>query len=145
SNKKARIGVQKSWVWDHFIKIENNKRSMCKHCKVTKYKIGGKSHGTSNMIHHLEKCAKYKETLPKVAGGQQTLDFQPCKPGEEPQLVGVSFSQAGCRRALIRFIITDEMAFRIVHGEGFRAFCKYLEPRFKIPGRMTVYRDVISL
>ncbi|XP_026454810.1 zinc finger BED domain-containing protein RICESLEEPER 2-like [Papaver somniferum] len=143
--------VKRSKVWDHYDIYENGERAKCKYCKKANYKIGkknldGKKHGTSNLQHHLDKCQKYKNEMNEArADGQQTLDFQPCKLGEEPQLVGVSFSQDACRRALIRFIVTDEMAFRIVEGEGFIAFCKYLEPRFKLPSRMTIYRDVCKL
>ncbi|XP_026400391.1 zinc finger BED domain-containing protein RICESLEEPER 2-like [Papaver somniferum] len=144
-------GVKRSKVWDHYDIYENGERAKRKYCKKANYKIGkknldGKKHGTSNLQHHLDKCQKYKNEMNEArADGQQTLDFQPCKLGEEPQLVGVSFSQDACRRALIRFIVTDEMAFRIVEGEGFIDFCKYLEPRFKLPSRMTIYRDVCKL
>ncbi|KAI3921090.1 hypothetical protein MKX01_036069 [Papaver californicum] len=111
--KKPRVGVKKSWVWNHFDIIEDGAKAKCKHCPKGRgsYKIGGKTHGTTNLSHHLEKCIEYKKSVNKEQGGQQTLGFQPCKSGEEPQLVGVSFSQEGCRKALIRFIITDEMAF----------------------------------
>ncbi|KAI3849112.1 hypothetical protein MKW98_029037, partial [Papaver atlanticum] len=104
---KPKVGVQRSWVWGHYKIYQNGERAMCKHCKISNYKIGGKKHGTSNLQNHLDKCQKYKSEMDKEAraAGQQTLDFQPCKPGEEPQLVGVSFSQDGCRRALIKFII----------------------------------------
>ncbi|XP_026452199.1 zinc finger BED domain-containing protein RICESLEEPER 2-like [Papaver somniferum] len=150
-DNNPNAGVKRSKVWDHYDIYENGERAKCKYCKKANYKIGkknldGKKHGTSNLQHHLDKCQKYKNEMNEArADGQQTLEFQPCKLGEEPQLVGVSFSQDACRRALIRFIVTDEMAFRIVEGEGFIAFCKYLEPRFKLPSRMTIYRDVCKL
>ncbi|XP_026459084.1 zinc finger BED domain-containing protein RICESLEEPER 2-like [Papaver somniferum] len=150
-DNNPNASVRRSKVWDHYDIYENGERAKCKYCKKANYKIGkknldGKKHGTSNLQHHLDKCQKYKNEMNEArADGQQTLDFHPCKLGEEPQLVGVSFSQDACRRALIRFIVTDEMAFRIVEGEGFIAFCKYLEPRFKLPSRMTIYRDVCKL
>ncbi|KAI3948045.1 hypothetical protein MKX01_014644, partial [Papaver californicum] len=32
SNKKPRVGVKKSWVWNHFDIIEDGAKAKCKHC-----------------------------------------------------------------------------------------------------------------
>ncbi|MCL7047147.1 hypothetical protein MKW94_022483, partial [Papaver nudicaule] len=132
------VSKKTSWVWDHFDDItdEEGKRwSKCKHCEGGRYRCGGKDYGTGNMNYHLRRCSEYLITK---SGPGSELDNM----GKEMEQVGGDFSQDGCRRALVKFIVKDEQSFRMVEGEGFRAFCKYLEPLFILPSRMTVYRDI---
>ena len=46
---------------------------------------------------------------------------------------------------LIEHIICDEMPFRSAEKYKFRVFVKELEPRFRIPSRTTIARDVWQL
>ncbi|KAI3843103.1 hypothetical protein MKW92_031154, partial [Papaver armeniacum] len=143
--REIRKRKSTSWVWEHFTKSVDDdgiRWGKCNHCEGGKYKAGGKEYGTSNLNYHLSKCKKYLATLESAQLGQHSLG-QPSNLGDQQQMVGVTFCQEACRRALIKFIITDEQSFRMVEGEGFIAFCRYLEPRFKLPSRMTVYRDMI--
>ncbi|KAI3855645.1 hypothetical protein MKX03_030502, partial [Papaver bracteatum] len=137
-----------SWVWGNFetsFDVDGIEWAKCNYCEGGKYKVGpGKDYGTWNLNYHLPRCDKYKKTLETGQSGQHSLDF-PSNPGDEKQMVGVRFCQEECRRALIKFIVMDEQSFRIVEGEGFKEFCRYLEPRFKLPSRMTVYRDICKL
>ncbi|XP_026458911.1 zinc finger BED domain-containing protein RICESLEEPER 3-like [Papaver somniferum] len=131
-----------SLVWEHFQKSVDEagiKWGKCNYCEGGKYRAGGKKYGTSNLNWHLTKCRKYMDSL---EAAQLDSLGQPSNLGDQQQTVGVTFCQDGCRRALIKFIITDEQSFRMVEGEGFTAFCRYLESRFKLPSRMTVYRDI---
>ncbi|KAI3885443.1 hypothetical protein MKX03_036335 [Papaver bracteatum] len=133
---------KRSSVWDHFERsVEAGiKYGKCNYCDDGKYRAGGKKYGTTNFNWHLTRCEKYLES--QEAAQLDSLG-QPRNLGD--QTVGVTFCQDSCRRALINFIITDEQSFRMVEGEGFIAFCRYIEPRFKLPSRMTVYRDICGL
>lgn len=42
-------------------------------------------------------------------------------------------------------VVEDELPFWFVEGEVFQAYSKYLEPRFKIPSRHTVTKDIMKL
>ncbi|MCL7040489.1 hypothetical protein MKW94_020034, partial [Papaver nudicaule] len=124
-NTVTTVSKKTSWVWAHFDDIidEEGKRwSKCKHCEGGRYRCGGKDYGTGNMNFHLRRCSEYLKTK---SGPGSELDNM----GKEMEQVGVGFLQ-------------DEQSFRMVEGEGFRAFCKYLEPLFILPSRMTVYRDI---
>ncbi|XP_019170565.1 PREDICTED: zinc finger BED domain-containing protein RICESLEEPER 2-like [Ipomoea nil] len=52
------------------------------------------------------------------------------------------FNQEAIRRALVEMIIIDELPFRFVEGPGFRKFIMVACPRFKIPSRWTISRDI---
>ncbi|XP_026459274.1 uncharacterized protein LOC113359928 [Papaver somniferum] len=107
-----------SSVWEHFQKSVNEagiKWGKCNYCEDGKYRAGGKKYGTSNLNWHLTKCRKYMELL---EAAQLDSLGQPSNLGDQQQTVGVTFCQDGCRRALIKFIITDEQSFRMVEGEG---------------------------
>ena len=60
-------------------------------------------------------------------------------------LKAVIFNQNDCRDALCRMVVIDELPFRFVGGLGFRSFCAVIQPRFVIPSRMTIARDVVHL
>ena len=55
------------------------------------------------------------------------------------------FNQELCRKALARMLIVDEIPFSYVEREGFRYFCKVLNPKFLLPSRPTVTRDCYLL
>jgi hypothetical protein len=42
-------------------------------------------------------------------------------------------------------IIIDEMAFRVVEGEGFIKYSNTLQPKFEVPSRTTVARDAMQI
>ncbi|KAI3841610.1 hypothetical protein MKX03_015525, partial [Papaver bracteatum] len=64
---------------------------------------------------------------------------------EDGKLVAYSYSYEKLRRSLIECIIKDEQDFRALEGSGFVALMQVAEPRFKVPGRMTIYRDVLKM
>ncbi|XP_024022960.1 zinc finger BED domain-containing protein RICESLEEPER 2-like [Morus notabilis] len=42
-------------------------------------------------------------------------------------------------------VIVDELSFRFVEGEGFKNFCQVMQPRFSIPSRVTIAKDIYQL
>ncbi|XP_026443282.1 zinc finger BED domain-containing protein RICESLEEPER 2-like [Papaver somniferum] len=134
-------GKKRSDVWNNFdMEPKPSKYAKCRHCK-TKIASQGAKYGTGGMNNHLKICKQ----KPKEEKGQQTLDFQPARLGEEGKLVAVTFNQDACTHAVILFVILDEQPFRVVEGEGFKELCRVLESRFKIPSRMTISRGVLNL
>ncbi|XP_026400198.1 uncharacterized protein LOC113296073 [Papaver somniferum] len=91
---------------------------------------------------HLGTCP---ENPNKKLKGQKSLVFPPPRPRQSSQLVVVSYDKDMCRRRLTKFVVIDELAFRIVEGGGFRRYSEQLEPRFKVPSRMTIYRDLLIM
>ena len=51
------------------------------------------------------------------------------------------FSQEGGRKAVARYIIKDEVPFRVVEKEGLEDLLKYFQPKFKMPSRPTISTD----
>ena len=142
-----RRGRPTSKVWDHFEKKNFNGelRSVCIYCDKD-YAYHSKKNGTSTLWNHLkEQCKKYpyKEEDSK----QKILCFQKKSDGEggDSNLVSVGFSQAACRTALAKMVVIDELPFFFVEQEGFRIFCSIACPKFDIPSRITVARDVMNL
>ncbi|XP_019185292.1 PREDICTED: zinc finger BED domain-containing protein RICESLEEPER 1-like [Ipomoea nil] len=65
--------------------------------------------------------------------------------GGSSQLVAVGFNQEACRRATVKMIILDELPFCFVDGDGFKQFCIVACPKFIIPSRRIITRDVVEL
>ena len=97
--------------------------------------------------HLLTQCKKFpKESLDP---SQTILSFQQLKK-EEGKGIGsalhaMSFDADACRQALARMVIVDELPFKFVEGEGFRYFMSVVQPKFPIPGRVTIARDCWNL
>ncbi|MFS7973392.1 putative Zinc finger BED domain-containing protein [Helianthus anomalus] len=51
------------------------------------------------------------------------------------------FNQEVIRKALVNLLIVDELPCSFVEREGFREFCKVVNPHFIVPSRATVTRD----
>ncbi|WOL00412.1 hypothetical protein Cni_G09125 [Canna indica] len=147
SKSKVR-GKRKSCVWDHFDKIEckdnSDQRATCKYCE--KSLACSTSSGTSCLSNHLNRCKKYPTNVEK---SQRTLTFKPLASGNfggtTHTLASWKFDQEECIRYLAKMIITDEIPFRFVEHEGFRQFCRSMQPLFVMPSRFTVARDSYEL
>ena len=135
-----------SEAWEHFIQLSSDPlhpRSKCRYCGK-EYKCGFNK-GTSNLLGHIrERCLKYPGRA-RVDKKQKTLSYQPVKIGEPCSLVSATYSVEACREAIAKFIIKDEMSFRVVEGEGFREMLGVFENRFKVPSRTTIARDILQL
>ncbi|XP_019196335.1 PREDICTED: zinc finger BED domain-containing protein RICESLEEPER 2-like [Ipomoea nil] len=145
--KKRKVVESRSPVWDHFEKIvdENNVtvEGKCIYCAKI-YKCETKKHGTSSLRTHMFNCLKNphsKDTRQSLLTFQAVTnsDASPATVGELGTWV---FNQEAIRKALVEMIIIDELPFRFVEGPGFRKFILVCCPRFKIPSRWTISRDI---
>nr|GMC69029.1 zinc finger BED domain-containing protein RICESLEEPER 2-like [Ipomoea batatas] len=57
----------------------------------------------------------------------------------------IAFDQDDCRRRTIKMIVLDELHFSFVDGLGFKQFCSVVCPKYIIPSRRTITRDVVEL
>ena len=57
----------------------------------------------------------------------------------------IGFNKEACRDTLAKMIILDELPFRFLEWEGFRQFCTKAQPRFDLPSKSTIARDVLQL
>lgn len=149
---KRRKFVTKSIVWNHFERLKGDPKdphAKCKYCGVV-YACHSKRNGTGTMKNHLENCKKYPYQK-KRDSTQMTLSFKnKDKVGDNTsQLVCESYSLESCREALVEMVIVDELPFKFVEGKGFKKFIDRLtcgsQPRFVVPSRFTVARDVLKL
>src|ERR1044072_6165797 len=135
---------QSSACWEHFIRLPDDlvdtPTAACKHCHK-KYLCDPRTHGTTNMNHHIKKCPK----IPRTTEPTQTILTYTS--GEGSSLVNVSskFDKEACREALSIYVVLDEKPFSAVEDEGFKYYSKVMQPQFTIPSRRTVARDCFQL
>ncbi|KAI4297639.1 hypothetical protein L6164_037521 [Bauhinia variegata] len=142
SNPKA-----KSIVWDHFIKLpleqsNGEEKAKCHHCK-REFLCNSIRHGTNGMLKHLKSQHKWifadkNQSLIGVIKGEDGL-------GGRKTTVSITYNVEEIRKALVVFVIEDEMPFSVVEGRGFRYFVNRLEPKFLVPSRRTITRDCYQL
>ncbi|TXG60438.1 hypothetical protein EZV62_015011 [Acer yangbiense] len=146
-------GRQTSYSWNHFTKYQEDGRirARCKYCPKN-YACDSNTNGTTNMNKHLEKCKNYRAKLALVDPKQKCLVKQ------APITSYTTSSREGCgssiglgifnkedtRKALIEMLIVDELPFRFVEKRGFRKFCRVGMPRFDVPSRRTIVRDILQ-
>ena len=72
------------------------------------------------------------------------LSLQAKREGESGSnvLVVANYSEEKIRLALARMIIIDELPFKFVERQGFQEFMEIVEPRFPIPHRTTITREI---
>ncbi|XP_038895953.1 zinc finger BED domain-containing protein RICESLEEPER 2-like [Benincasa hispida] len=151
---KRRKTVKKSMVWDHFDKLKgdpNDPHAQFKYYGVI-YTCHSKRNGTRTMKNHLKNCKKYPYQK-KRDPTQMTLSFKTKAKDNvgdnRSQLVCESYSLESCREALVEMVIVDEFPFKFVEGKGFKKFVDRLtcasQPRFVVPSRFIVARDVLKL
>ncbi|XP_019198271.1 PREDICTED: zinc finger BED domain-containing protein RICESLEEPER 2-like [Ipomoea nil] len=121
--KKRKVVETRSPVWDHFEKIKDSEgiviKGKCLYCDTRQ----------SLLTFQRE---------PSSAGTESSE-------GSKGVLGTWVFDQDLIRRALAEMIILDELPFRIVEGQGFRKFVFVCCPRFKIPSRWTISRDIFKI
>ncbi|XP_031124229.1 zinc finger BED domain-containing protein RICESLEEPER 2-like [Ipomoea triloba] len=107
-----------------------------------------KKHGTSSLRHHMLNCLKNPHSKDVR---QSLLTFQPVVSPSPETGVNVRvlttwvLNQDAIRRALAEMILIDKLLFRFVEGQGFRKFILVACPRFKIPSRWTIIRDIYQI
>ena len=132
-------------VWDHYTKVKGgdpeDPRCTCNYCGAD-YACHSRRVGTSSLWVHLDKCKKNPERLADKK--QKVLSFQRAGDGGT-NLLAMTFNKVRCRNALAKFVVKDEQAFRVVEGAGFKEFINELQPKFHVPSRITVARDIYNL
>lgn len=135
---------QSSACWEHFIRLPDDlvdtPTAACKHCHK-KYLCDPRTHGTTNMNHHILKYAKKPRTIDPT----QTILTYPSAEGSSLGHVSSKFDKQACRKALSIFVVLDEQPFSAVEGEGFKYYFKVMQPQFTLPSRRTVARDCFQL
>ncbi|XP_019161967.1 PREDICTED: zinc finger BED domain-containing protein RICESLEEPER 2-like [Ipomoea nil] len=145
--RKRKVVESRSRVWDHFQKITDSNNvtieAKCIYCAKL-YQCQSKKHGTTSLRNHMVSCMKNphsKDTRQSLLTFQAVATSDASEPtvGELGTWV---FNQETIRRALVEMIIIDELPFIFVEGQGFRRFIAVACPRFKIPSRWTISRDI---
>ncbi|KAI4338317.1 hypothetical protein L6164_016657 [Bauhinia variegata] len=60
-------------------------------------------------------------------------------------VVSITYNVEEIKKALVVFVIKDEMPFSVVEGREFCYFVNRLEPKFPVPSRRTITRDCYQL
>ena len=133
-----------SIVWDHFTKLcdtKGNEKAKCNYCG-TQYACGSKKNGTSNLKNHIKvQCKRFPERGDR---NQAKVCFDKLK-GEGANLVTHKYDPETLREYVSRMIVKDELPFSFVENEGFRELFYQIEPRFQMPSRTTITRDIMKL
>lgn len=126
--KENANGLKKSSrAWDYFNLLPPNDYSeptaTYKHCH-TKLLLHSKTHGSSNVLSHIDKCVNNHLALLRDPN-QTTLAFTN---GEGGSLgaTNTRFNVEACRKDFAMFVILDEKPFRIMECEGFKNICRQL-------------------
>lgn len=131
-------------MWEHFKEVpgigENGKKkAKCNYCPQLIV-----ISGTSGMWNHLGRCAKYNSGY--TQGTQSRKRRKIVKKGQVVSSPSYSkFDQEACRAQLVRTFVCAELPFRFVENEEFRKLLIILQPRFDIPSRYTLRRDIWML
>ena len=139
-----QASAQRSKAWLHFKKSKTlTDKAKCNHCGklISCHSV---LHGTSGMSKHLKRCVEFNK---KVIDDQQLVfGKEPTgDEGEGSNAVSRGWSQAGCREALVKMVVMDELPFSFVENVGFRYYNSVAVPRFDVPSRKTITRDAIDL
>lgn len=136
--KPKKQYVPRSDVWDHFDKPKDSKKVSCNYCKSV-FKHESRS-GTTVLWNHNKICKEYKASLESTT--QQNLVNSSEASG---QLVAIGFNQDACRKATAKMIVLDELPFTFVERPGFTHFCEIAVPKFVIPSRTTITKDIVQM
>ncbi|CAA0824225.1 Unknown protein [Striga hermonthica] len=145
SNPKKR--KERSIAWDHCVRKiihddEGNEEmfAICKHCEL-QMPADSKRNGTRGLLNHLYYRCESSPLRVVMDKSQPTLT-QSMMGGE----VKISdFNQKRLDNMCVKWIIKAEMPFRTVEQLDFKEFIHDLQPRYKIPNRRKIAKDVWSL
>ncbi|KAK9177833.1 hypothetical protein WN943_027022 [Citrus x changshan-huyou] len=143
-SKKRKIELR-SFVWKHFSKLPGGLRAKCHYCGRS-YAAHSNS-GKSGLSTHLDRCKVRKKMKAENDANQQTLV---CKKGKgkddgTAKVIHIGFNREACRMALVKMIIKYELPFRFVEAEGFLEFMETCCPKFEVPSRRKITRDILEL
>ncbi|XP_078158871.1 uncharacterized protein LOC144554425 [Carex rostrata] len=133
TKRQCKTSRRDSDIWNYFKHNEDkmNPRASCVYCEKS-YAADRSRHGTKSLWNHLMYLcpnSPCREEDPK----QKKLSLEPQDGQVSAKLKAVTFSVDDCRKALAKMVMVDEMAFRVVEGEGFKIFVKTVQPMFKVP------------
>ncbi|KAG8497237.1 hypothetical protein CXB51_008430 [Gossypium anomalum] len=140
---KRKATPQRSEVWSHFTKIINSEgasKAKCNYCQK-EFCCDVKKNGTGSLKYHIGSCKKNPSNVVDPSQGQLVLPRKGVE-GGEGHLSTWRFDQEACRKGLAQMIVIDELPFKFVESEGFKKFMFVACPRFHIPSRTTMTRDV---
>ncbi|KAK8685344.1 hypothetical protein V6N13_041347 [Hibiscus sabdariffa] len=92
----------------------------------------------------MKQCKKNPSNFDGTNQGQLILPAKGSE-GEGGHITTWKFDQEASRKALAEMIVIGELPFKFVESEGFRRFMSVACPRFRIPSRLTITRDVYQL
>ena len=142
-NKKRRKPLSKrADCWEHFTKFTDNKgqlKGKCNYCSREFY-CDPKKNGTSSLNAHMGKCTKFPSS---VENTQTQLNLSRGLDGGA--LSTWKFDNELARKAVALMIIMDEKSFKSVEREGFRYLMGVVQPKFHLPSRKMVAKDVLVL
>ncbi|KAK5826513.1 hypothetical protein PVK06_021435 [Gossypium arboreum] len=143
---KRKATPQRSEVWSHFTKIINSEgasKAKCNYCQK-EFCCDVKKNGTGLLKYHIGSCKKNPSNVVDRSQGQLVLPRKGVE-GGEGHLSTWRFDQEACRKGLAQMIVIDELPFKFVESEGFKKFMFVACPKFHIPSRTTMTRDVYQL
>ncbi|XP_073844098.1 E3 SUMO-protein ligase ZBED1-like [Musca autumnalis] len=133
-----------SFVWLYFEKIDGGLHVKCSICKnVFKY-----NRNTSTMANHLRAIHKIENKKQDKNDPVETVAKQPevfAGPLDKSFRSINAFAADGHKQktmlnALLYMIVKDNMPFQTPHKEGFKYFCKKLQPLYQPPSVTTVVK-----
>ncbi|KAK2633775.1 hypothetical protein Ddye_028567 [Dipteronia dyeriana] len=128
-------------------------RAQCNYCPAN-YARDSNTNGTTNMNKHIDyQCKNYHAKLAAADPKQKCLIKQASitsfttssKEGCGSSLGLGIFNKEDTRNVLAEMLIVDELPFRFVEKRGFRKFCRVGMPRFDVPSRRTIVRDILQM
>ena len=148
SEPPSLVGRKKrSKWWDHYQASGTEDVAECIYCHKH---IGCASvNGTGPLRNHINTCKQYPANIDKR---QKLIDLESkTRVSDDGSVETVSipklweFNQDVIRKALAKMLIVDELPFSFVERDGFREYCKTINPHFFIPSRSTATRDCYKL
>ena len=142
-------------IWNYFKKSDGGNRSSCNNCCT---QITCPNSGTTNMIQRLQRKhlglhKLYSEEKEKFdQQKQKTRKRKPDMILNHPKITNFAHApvfaandprQTTVTRAIAEMLAIDMEPFSKVENRGFRNLLNKLEPRYKIPSRITFLRSII--
>ncbi|KAK8594117.1 hypothetical protein V6N13_125927 [Hibiscus sabdariffa] len=143
---KRKAMAPRSEVWSHFTKFVTSKgesKGRCNYCDK-EFCCDMKKNGTGSLKYHMMQCKKNPTDMVDTNQSQLVLPSKGSE-GEVGHITNWKFDQETVRKALAKMIVIGELPFKFVESEGFRKFMSVACPRFRIPSRFTITRDVYQL
>uniref|UniRef100_A0A453LLI9 BED-type domain-containing protein n=1 Tax=Aegilops tauschii subsp. strangulata TaxID=200361 RepID=A0A453LLI9_AEGTS len=131
---------KRSKAWMHFtVQKDDPDHANCNYCDAV---LGCKSAsaGTASLVNHLKICQKNHA---HICSTQSELTYQVSEDGN--LVVPWQYIEKEVREAFARMIVIDLLPFIFAEKEGFRLFMAKACPRFTVPSRTTMYRDIIAI